>query len=366
MAQNAYRLYGSPTSYYTGKVRAYLRWKNIPYNELLSDARAYEDVIVPRVGFRVIPVMVGPNDETLQDSTDIIDQLERRYGEPSVYPSAPRQKLAALLLEAYADEWLMIPAMHYRWHYNRDWIIREFGKTVAPDAPPEEQVRLGEKRAEFFSNAATLLGSTPDMHRAIETSYESLLAELDAHFALHPYLFGTRPSIADFGLFGPLYAHQYRDPWTGEHMRRLAPHLVQWVGRMLQPPQPLTGDFLPNDDVPETVLPILRRMMREQLPVLKDTARRVSEWIAAHPGERIPRGLGMHDFTLEGHAGKRIVRPYALWMMQRARDYYRQLDDIARAAVDELLQQSGGESFQQFEDPPWLLRDGLSVKPAGD
>jgi glutathione S-transferase len=364
MTQETYRLYGSPTSYYTAKVRAYLRWKNIPYTELLSDAKAYEEVIIPRVGFRVIPVMVGPNDETLQDSTDIIDELERRYGAPSVYPATPTQKLAALLLEVYADEWLMIPAMHYRWHYNRDWIIREFGKTVAPDAAPEEQFQLGEKRAEFFSNAATLLGGTPDMHRAIETSYEGLLAELDAHFALHPYLFGTRPSIADFGLFGPLYAHQYRDPWTGDHMRKHAPHLVQWVERMLQPLQPLAGDFLADDEVPATMLSILHRMMREQLPVLSDTARLASEWIAAHPDERMPRGLGMHAFTLEGQSGTRIVRPYALWMLQRAREYYRQLDGAGRDAADQLLQQIGGECFQKFEDLPRLLRNGMSVKLA--
>jgi hypothetical protein len=74
--------------------------------------------------------------------------------------------------------------------------------------------------------------------------------------------------------------------------------------------------------------------------------------------------LGKHDFTLEGQTGKRIVRPYALWMMQRARDYYRQLEGVERDAADGLLQQVGGEGFQAFQDPPKLARDGMSVKPA--
>jgi glutathione S-transferase len=364
MTQKTYRLYGGEVSYFTGKVRAYLRWKNIPFTEIVSDAKAYKEVILPRVGFPVIPVVVGPDDETLQDSTDIIDELERRHGGPSIYPSTLKQKLTALLLEVYGDEWLVIPAMHYRWHYNRDWAMQEFGKLSAPHLSPEEQAQIGTKLAAPFANAAELLGGTPDMHRAIETSYEGLLAELDAHFAVHPYLLGTRPSIGDFGLFGPLYAHQYRDPWTGEHMRQHAPHLVQWLERMVRMPEPLAGDFLPHDEVPDTVLPILRRMMREQLPVLADSARLLSEWLAAHPGEKVPRVLGKHDFTLEGQTGQRIIRPYSLWMLQRARECYRQLDGAGRNAADRLLQQIGGERFQQFEDPPRLLRNGMSVKPA--
>lgn len=362
MTQKPYRLYGSEVSLFTGKVRAYLRWKDIPFTEVLSDAQTYKEVIVPRVGFPVIPVMVGPDDETLQDSTDIIDELERRHGEPSIYPSSPRQRLAALLLEVFGDEWLVIPAMHYRWHYNRDWVIREFGKMNMPHATPEEQLDAGEKRAGPFANAAVLLGGTPDMHRAIETAYEGFLDEFHAHLAVHPYLFGTRPSIGDFGLIGPLYAHQYRDPYTGDHMRKRAPRVAQWVERMQQPPQPLAGEFLPNDEIPETLLPLLQRMMREQLPVLADSARQLSAWLADHPGERIPRAIGKHDFTLEGQAGQRIIRPYSLWMLQRARDYYRTLEGAEREAVDGLLQQIGGAGFQRFEDPPRLLRDGLSVK----
>jgi 4-hydroxybenzoyl-CoA reductase subunit alpha len=51
----------------------------------------------------------------------------------------------ALLFEVYGDEWLVIPAMHYRWNYNLDFILEEFGKTLIPDASPEEQYAVGEK-----------------------------------------------------------------------------------------------------------------------------------------------------------------------------------------------------------------------------
>lgn len=363
MQDNAYHLYGSEISYFTGKVRAYLRWKNIPFKEIASDAAAFREVIVPRVGFPVIPVLITPDDNCLQDSTEIIDALDACSPCPSVYPATPCQRLAALLLETYGDEWLVIPAMHYRWHHNRDWAMQAFGALSAPDESPERQLEIGARRAEPFAKAAVLLGSEPHMHAAVEASYENLLVDLDAHFMQHPFLFGDRPSIGDFGLIGPLYAHQYRDPKSGELMRRLAPQVVSWVERM-QHPTPLSGNFLPDDYVPVTLVPVLRRMFGEQLPVLADSARRVSEWIQAHPGEALPRAIGMHAFLLEGREGKRIIRPYSLWMLQRSRDYYLSLDAHDRAAADQMLRAAGGEHFIDFEDPPRLARAGLSVKPA--
>jgi len=359
-----YTLYGSEISYFTGKVRAYLRWKGIPYDEALSDAQVYREIIVPRVGFPVIPVVVTPQGETLQDTTEIIDELEQRFGEPSVYPSTPVQRMVALLLEVYGDEWLVIPAMHYRWHHNREWAIKAFGALNAPHATPEEQATIGAKRAEPFANAAVLLGGEPHMHRAIETSYEALLAELDRHFERYEYLLGTRPSIGDFGLIGPLYAHQFRDPKSGELMRRLAPNVVRWVEQMQHPRQARAGEFLADDEIPETLLPVLKRMMREQLPALVDSARILTEWLGSHPGERVPRAIGKHEFVLEGQRGQRIVRPYSLWMLQRARNYYLNLEVGSRNQVDSLLASIGGGAFASFVDPPPLGRDGMSVKLA--
>ncbi|HVW26014.1 MAG TPA: glutathione S-transferase family protein [Polyangiaceae bacterium] len=358
-----YRLYGAEISYFTGKVRAYLRWKGLPFDEILADAGVYREIIVPRVGFPVIPVVVTPADETLQDSTEIIDELERRHGEPSVEPSTPIQRLVCSLLELYGDEWLVIPAMHYRWHHNRRWALKSFGELSAPDATPEEQAAIGAKRAEPFANAAVLLGAEPHMHAAVESSYEALLGELDRHFAKHAYLLGDRPSLGDFGLIGPLYAHQYRDPESGKLMRRLAPHVVRWVEGMQHPLAPRNGAFLPGDEIPATLVPVLSRMMREQLPVLVDSSRLFREWLGAHPGERVPRAIGVHEFELEGRRGKRIVRPYSLWMLQRARDVYAALSGAERAAADRLLRAAGGEAFLTFEDGLRLSRDGMSVKP---
>jgi glutathione S-transferase len=356
-----YILYGSEISYYTGKVRAYLHWKGIPFNEVLSNAQIYKEVILPRVGFPVIPVVVTPEDETLQDSSDIIDALEQRFPEPSIVPRGGVQRFVAALFELYGDDWLLIPAMHYRWHHNREWAMRQFGALSAPDASPDEQFAIGSKRAAPFAQAAINLGAEPHMHAAVERSYEALLAELDAHFASLPYLLGTRPCIGDFGLYGPLYAHQFRDPYSGELMHRLAPNLVKWVERMRDASAPRPGDFLPNDEIPATLLSVLRRMMREQLPEMTATAKAFTAWLATHPGERIPRAIGTHEFELEGARGQRMIGTYKLWMLQRALDVYAQLTNDERQRADELLDTAGGQALRQFNYLPRLKRDGLSV-----
>ena len=141
-----YTLYGTQFSLYSGKARAYLRYKNIPYDEVLSTIGIYKKVIIPKTGVRFIPVVKTPDNEYLQDTTHIIDELEKSHTNKSVYPTKPKQRLVSLLLELFGDEWLLIPAMHYRWNYdNSRFIYREFGKVVSPKLPGIIREFFGKK-----------------------------------------------------------------------------------------------------------------------------------------------------------------------------------------------------------------------------
>jgi glutathione S-transferase len=359
-----YTLYGTDISYYTGKVRAFLRWKGLPFDEVLSDASVYKSVIVPKVGVRAIPVLETPEGELLQDSTDIIDALDHRHPEPPVYPAGPVQRFLALWIETIADEWLLIPAMHYRWHHDAEWAMRQFGAVNMPQATPEEQFAIGQQIAAPFAKAAENLGAHAGMREAVESSYEALLGELDAHFKLHAALLGGRPCLADFGLIGPLYAHQYRDPTAGALMRARAPNLVRWVEQTQRQPASFDGALLADDACPESLLPALRRWASEFLPVLEDTARRSAAWMAEHPGEPLPRALGKHAFRLGAAEGERIVRPYSLWMLQRVLDHLRGLSGAAKARVEEVAGEAGAAALFAFPPFPRLDRVGLTVKAA--
>jgi glutathione S-transferase len=225
------KLLGAEVSYYTAKVRSYLRYKGIPFVEVAATREVYREVIVPRTGVRFIPVLIAADDVAVQDSRAIIDYLEERYPEPGIVPAGTTQRLVSLLFELYADEWLLLPAMHYRWNVpeNRSFAIAEFGRLSLPDASTTEQLAAGEKLSVPFAGALPRLGVHPTTVPEIERSYLSFLGDFDEHLKRHPRVLGARPCIADFALYGPLYAHLYRDPASGRLLVERAPNVARWV-----------------------------------------------------------------------------------------------------------------------------------------
>jgi glutathione S-transferase len=308
------------------------------------------------VGFAVIPVLLTPDNHTVQDTADIIDYIERAEPGPSAYPEGPTQKLASLLLELYADEWLVIPATHYRWAYNESWIIEEFGRTAAPAASPEEQSRIGQIIAAPIKESIPRMGVSEETVSGIEAHYEGFLADYSAHLRSTPFVLGSRPSLGDFALFGPLYGPLYRDPASGELMRKLAPVVVDWVERMLAAKEK-GGQLLAGDAVPRTIYPILKRQMTEQLPVLIHSAQALREWSLAQPkGARVKRSLGTHEFTIGGRRGERSILSFSLWRLQRVMDHYHSLSGADREKADALLVAIGGRALQTLELPVRLDR----------
>ena len=346
MDTTPHQLIGAEVSYYTGKVRAYLRFKHIPFVEVSASRDVYRDVIVPRTGVRFIPVLVSNEDVAVQDSRAIIDYLDVLHPAPSIVPPGTTQRLVSLLFELYADQWLLLPAMHYRWNVpeNRSFAIAEFGRLSVPEASVAEQVAIGEKLSVPFAGALPSLGVHPETARAVEDSYRAFLADFDAHLAMHPRVLGSRPSIADFALFGPLYAHLYRDPASGRLMKELAPQVARWVESFLSPPTS-DGAFLDDDRVPSTLEPMLARLFREFGPILASTIERLMAYEPESPGAPLPRTLGKHAFRLGNVSAQRAVYPFNVWRWQAVHDCYHGLSGPAREAADALLERIGGRSL---------------------
>ena len=334
-----YILYGGELSYYTGKARAYMRYKGLEFEERAASRQVYKEIILPNVGAPIVPVLETSDGEIVQDTTDIIDFLESRHRSASVYPDGPRQKLVALLLEHYGDEWLVIPAMHYRWSVldqQYDFVMREFGAMIAPEESPENQIAIGEKTSAPFRGSIASLGITEATIPAIEAVYAEFLQQLNTHFTAHPYLLGSRPCIGDFGFIGPLYAHLGRDPVPRAMMQAEAPAVYAWVERMNKP-EPLAGEFLDDDEVPETLLPILEILSRDFLPDVLDVLSHNASYLEEHPGDNIPRYLGMHAFHTGDGEGERVIHSYSQWMFQRSCRHYQGLSGSDRESVDALL-----------------------------
>ncbi|MEH6557428.1 MAG: glutathione S-transferase [Oceanicoccus sp.] len=355
----SYKLYGMELSLYTGKVRSYLQYKNINFEEVLATRDVYKSIIVPNVGYPIVPVIESPEGEFVQDTTDIIDFLEQQFSEKPVYPKSPKQHLAALLLEQFADEWLIIPAMHYRWNfpdYNQAYLEKEFGGNSKPELSEEQQRMQGQRTGAMFKGSVPFLGATPDMYGAIESWYEEMLGQLNTHFSTHRFILGDAPTMADFGFIGPLYAHLGRDPYPMLLMQSQAPNVYQWVTRMRILDELSFGELLPNDEISPQIETIITRMFKEQFPVLKSLILKLEQWALDNPDTDIPRSIGEHEFTIGDSTGKRMISPFNQWMLQRPVYYYQQLDTGIKTVVNQWLDTLGGVEAMSIEIPKPVKR----------
>ena len=123
-----------------------------------------------------------------------------------------------------------------------------------------------------------------------------------------------------------------------------------------------SGELLGDDAVPETLEPILRRQMQEQLPAIKATSALYKDWAAnAASGDRVPRALGDITIDIEGHSGPAKARSFPLWRLQAALDVYDTMSPEDRTRADTLLERVGGNDLKTFRLPARLKREKCQV-----
>jgi glutathione S-transferase len=425
-----YLLFSWEHSYVSGKVRAYLRFKHrqaalgTGYEDILATPELIEGYLLPRSGSGAVPQLQAPDGTWIQDSSEIIDYCEAAHPESSITPdpeSRPRQCLVAYLIELLADEWMVVPGFWERWYFSeeghalshRGFNEQQWGAVLAPGAPGDVRRTAG---AGFFEAAFGIsdtrnnpkgvyaglvqLGVDERTEKAWQASQHRLLGRLEAHFSQHDYLLGGTPSLADFGLLGPLYAHLYRDAVSGFALRTHFPLVCEWVertngegalnARMVgqkiysldergnlvgRTATSDAGQWLPDDEIPETLLPILEVFFEEMWPVLESSAAVLTRYIesdlhkpggelpgktfTATPGfEALQTGDGplTHSFAIGDVTGRRMVIPYQIWMLQRIEPV------LARAAATASGRESVESLVDRFPRGSELLRLGDLLK----
>jgi glutathione S-transferase len=354
-----YRFYASEFSYFSAKVRPALRYKRIPHAEILTTPDVYRNVIIARTGLGFIPIVVTADDETLQDTSEILDALEQRFPDPPLYPSPAPLRVLSYLFELYADEFLVIPALHYRWSFPES-----AAKARADFAATNGDVAMANKFADRISGAISFMGIGPDSIPAIEAHTRDLLDCLSAHFARHQYILGARPSLADCSMMGPLYAHLFLDAVPSRIMRETAPLVCHWLQRMNSPDPDGFGDWAEPAALAPTLDPLLQLIGRDAVPLLLDNLRAFDSWAASRPAEVIepPRGVGGHSTSLRGATFNRITSPYTLWMVQRPLDAYLALSGVQRGEVDRVLAGSGCEALFAYGSPYRLEKHNFKLR----
>ena len=370
-----YVLYAMPASLYSGKARSYLRTHRIAYVERAPGDPRYGGEIEPVIGRWIIPVLQTPDGTVVQDTVDIIDHLDA--GQPpdrSAYPATAVQRTVAHLLELFGGEGLLRPAMHYRWDFddmNVAFLARDFSAALAVGADDATREAVFAFASDRMRGATAAFGVTEELVPDIERSYEEFLDLFDAHLADSPYLLGGRPTIADYGFMGPLYAHLARDPYPSVLMKQRAQRVWRWVERMNAPVLDASeyGDcgeeLFAGDTVPDTLKALLSYIGNEYLDEAMAQVAAVDGWLDDHPevvggevvlGKPKRRFSGTTTFSWRGRDMTVAVVPYRLFLIKRVQDAYRAASPEEQATVRGLFAEAGLDPLLDVRPRRWVVR----------
>jgi glutathione S-transferase len=271
-----YRIFGAELSPYSVKVRSYFRYKGIPH-EWIVRSPAQQAEFQKYAKLPLMPLVVTPEDQGLQDSTPILEAMEAVFPEPAIHPSDPSLAFVSVLLEEFGDEWGNKWMFHYRWAREADQssAAERLAHVMAPGLEGDQLAGAIAGIKQRMVGRVWFVGSNEETAPQIEESYRETLDLLEAHLGARPYLFGARPVFADFGLWGQLY-NCGSDPTPGAILRKQAPSVAAWVERMLEPKA--EGEIEPWAALAPTLAPLLARQVgRLFLPWSDANARAIAE-----------------------------------------------------------------------------------------
>src|SRR3954447_23198992 len=258
MADN-YRIIGAEMSPYSVKVRSYFRYKAIPHQWVLRSAASQAE-FEKYARMPIIPLVVTPEGKGIQDSTPIIEAMEKLYPAPSIHPDDFVAGFISALIEEFGDEWGNKWMFHYRWARDVDQISSagRIARMRGPDASEEKHAAFSAQVRARMVDRVWFVGSNAENAPRIEAGFIEMLALLARHLATRPYLFGARPAFGDFGLWGQIY-EMWTDPTAGALIGGGAPHVLDWVHRMLRPNA--EGAFETWATLQPTLMPILTQQV---------------------------------------------------------------------------------------------------------
>ncbi len=320
---------------YSVKVRAYCRYKELEHEWIVRNASTIDEY-QRYAKIPIVPLVVTPDDTALQDSTPIINALESKHPEPVVMPADPAANFMAWLLEEFADEWGNKWMFHYRWARDVDCQAcanRLAATFVFPDTNPENIEMRKQALLERMPSRVWFVGSNEITAPQIEAGFVMAVDRLNDHFTSHSYLFGARPSLADFALWGQLY-NTWTDPTPGAIIESRAPHLLRWIQRMLWP-QP-EGEFADWSSLAPTLAPF----------VAEQVGARFVPWTLANE-KAVAAGNEEFSVTLAGETWTQKPQKYHAKSLAALRERYQQVNDDQ--AVNAALIDTGCKAAFELE-----------------
>ena len=156
--------------------------------------------------------------------------------------------------------------------------------------------------------------------------------------AHRPFLLGNAPSLADYGMMGPMFRHFGQDPTPAEIMRQRAPLVFEWVARMWHAEAVASPAFL--SEIPEDAGALLRECCETHLVQLAANARAYGD------------GLAHFDVEIQGCFYTALpVSRYRVWCLEQLRASFAALDAAQQAAVRAHLPYDGAQILWSGDIP---------------
>lgn len=250
----SYRLFGAETSAYSTKMRSYLTYKAFAFDWVPRTADT-EDELKRLSRFGTLPVLVTASGFAVHDTTPMMEALEADSPEPSATPADPATAFLACVLEEYADVWLAKAAFHYRWTRKKDQRLaaQRSIEEYYPSGAPGERRATEDLAIETMAGQLKTMQLDGDLGPVVEKSFKKFIKLLDDHLKKHLFIFGDRPSIADFAIAGQLI-QMMKDPTPAKIIEKDGEFVAKWCEFMSAPTA--SGPFAALDDLKETLAPI--------------------------------------------------------------------------------------------------------------
>lgn len=328
MTDSRYRLIGSTASPYAIKLRALMRYRRIPHDWVIMTKPLRE--ATAHLKPMLIPVLQYPDGSYRGETTTLAYDLEARHQGRSVIPQDKAVAFVCDLLEDLADEWAVKPLFLYRWWDPQDqtyvsrWAAEEWSTSEAATGTAQEIEEFRERQI----SRMVILGATAENLPLLEESYRRTLAAFEPHVGMTKYLFGSRPSLADFAWFGQL-REMSTDPTPMRIMRERAPFTEHWV-RRLDDASGVEGAWYPREQALGGVAEALLRIAGElYLPFLVANA------------DAFAKGLDRLEINVWGLPYALAPFKYQVKCLQQLRAKFTALGGDDRAALQPVLERTG-------------------------
>ena len=336
------KVFGAPASPYTQKMISILRYRHIAYEVFMGDVPGrlsrLEGIEPPKP--ILLPTLLLEDEsgklKATTDTTPIIRRFENEYPDRKLLPEDPALSFINYLLEDFGDEWVTKYMMHYRWYFDKD---ADNASTILPLSDlavnmPDEILKDAKKYVhDRQTGRLWVVGSNDTTADLIDSSYKRFLKLMDDHLSISKFLFGEKPSSADFAIYGQLTQLIGFDPSSREIAYDTALRLVSWQDVMAD----LSGHDVDSshwtslEESPTSLKEIMKEFGRMYVPALLANA------------NAIMQGEETWETEIDGSVWKQRAFPYQAKCLKWIKEEFDALNENDQSRVKTFLDGTGCE-----------------------